>query len=74
MDIAEQVTVIYAGVRGYLDKLDPAKITAFESAFVKHIRSSQTELLQTIKTEGHISEASDEKLKSIVKAFLESFE
>lgn len=74
MDIAEQVTVIYAGVRGYLDKLDPAKITAFESAFVKHIRSSQTELLQTIKTEGQISEASDEKLKSIVKAFLASFE
>ncbi len=74
MDIAEQVTVIYAGVRGYLDKIDPAKITAFESAFVKHIKSSQQELLKTIKDEGHISEASDAKLKGIVKAFLESFE
>merc|ERR1719378_1754940 len=70
MDIAEQVTVIYAGVRGSLDKIDPAKITAFESAFVKHIKSSQQELLKTIKDEGHISEASDAKLKGIVKAFL----
>merc|ERR1712227_981509 len=74
MDIAEQVTVIYAGVRCYLDKIRPAKITAFESAFVKHIKSSQQELLKTIKDEGHISEASDAKLKGIVKAFLESFE
>ena len=74
MDIAEQVTVIYAGVRGYLDKLEPARITAFESAFVKHIRSTQQELLKAIQSEGHISQASDEKLKAVVTSFLESFD
>eukprot|EP00794_Sanderia_malayensis_P010045 gene10045-11070_t len=74
MDIAEQVMVIYAGVRGYLDKLDPSRITAFESAFVKHIRATQQDLLKTIKEEGHISEDSDAKLKADVKSFLESFE
>ena len=30
MAIEEQVAVIYAGVRGHLDKLDPSKIVAFE--------------------------------------------
>ncbi|VDP44512.1 unnamed protein product [Soboliphyme baturini] len=30
MPIEEQIIVIYAGVRGYLDKLDPSKITTFE--------------------------------------------
>ena len=30
MPIEEQVSVIYAGVRGHLDKLDPSKITKFE--------------------------------------------
>ena len=74
MDISEQVAVIYAGVRGHLDKVEPAKITAFESAFLKHIRSSQQELLKTIKDEGHISQASDEKLKAVVTSFLASFE
>merc|ERR1712151_741002 len=39
MDIAEQVAVIFAGVRGHLDKLDPARVTAFEEAFVKHVRT-----------------------------------
>lgn len=30
MAIEEQVAVIYAGVKGHLDKLDPSKITKFE--------------------------------------------
>lgn len=30
MAIEEQVTVIYAGVKGYLDKIDPSYITKFE--------------------------------------------
>lgn len=38
MAIEEQVAVIYCGVRGYLDKMDPAKITAFEKEFLAHIR------------------------------------
>lgn len=38
MAIEDQVAVIYCGVRGYLDKLDPAKITQFEKEFLQHIR------------------------------------
>jgi F-type H+-transporting ATPase subunit alpha len=38
MAIEEQVAVIYCGVRGHLDKLDPAKITAFEKEFLQHIK------------------------------------
>lgn len=30
MAIEDQVAVIYAGVKGHLDKLDPSKITKFE--------------------------------------------
>ena len=33
-----QVAVIYCGVRGFLDKIDPAKITDFEKAFLEHIK------------------------------------
>ena len=38
MAIEEQVAVIYCGVRGYLDKMDPTKITSFEKEFLAHIR------------------------------------
>lgn len=74
MAIEEQVSVIYAGVRGHLDKLDPSKITAFEAEFVKHIRSSQQDMLKTIREEGHISETTDAKLKQVVQSFLSGFQ
>lgn len=74
MPIEEQVAVIYAGVRGHLDKLDPSKITAFEEEFLVHIRASQTELLAKIAKDGMIDEESDAKLKKIVQTFLAGFE
>uniref|UniRef100_A0A8C3IPK4 ATP synthase subunit alpha n=1 Tax=Chrysemys picta bellii TaxID=8478 RepID=A0A8C3IPK4_CHRPI len=69
MAIEEQVAVIYAGVRGYLDKLEPSKITKFESAFLAHILSQQQTLLATIRTDGKISEQTDAKLKEILLPF-----
>ncbi|CAG5924252.1 ATP synthase F(1) complex subunit alpha, mitochondrial [Menidia menidia] len=74
MAIEEQVTVIYAGVRGHLDKMEPSKITKFEKAFLQHILSQHQDLLSAIKTDGNISEASDAKLKQLVLNFLSSFE
>uniref|UniRef100_A0A3Q1F601 ATP synthase subunit alpha n=1 Tax=Acanthochromis polyacanthus TaxID=80966 RepID=A0A3Q1F601_9TELE len=74
MAIEEQVAVIYAGVRGHLDKMEPSKITKFENAFLQHVLSQQQDLLAAIKADGMISEASDAKLKQIVLNFLSSFE
>nr|KAF6357868.1 ATP synthase F1 subunit alpha [Pipistrellus kuhlii] len=74
MAIEEQVAVIYAGVRGYLDKLEPSKITKFESAFLSHVISQHQSLLGNIRTDGKISEQSDAKLKEIVTNFLAGFE
>lgn len=51
MAIEEQVAVIYAGVRGYLDKLEPSKITKFEHAFLAHVISQHQALLGNIRYE-----------------------
>uniref|UniRef100_A0A8C9F1H1 ATP synthase F(1) complex subunit alpha, mitochondrial n=1 Tax=Pavo cristatus TaxID=9049 RepID=A0A8C9F1H1_PAVCR len=74
MAIEEQVAVIYAGVRGHLDKLEPSKITKFESAFLAHVLSQHQALLSTIRTEGKISDQTEAKLKEIVTNFLSTFE
>merc|ERR1712042_408519 len=74
MAIEEQVCVVYCGVRGYLDKVDPGKITTFEAEFLQHIRSSQQDLLKTIATEGKINDQADEKLKDVIKNFLVGFQ
>ncbi|KAG0415613.1 hypothetical protein HPB47_007229 [Ixodes persulcatus] len=74
MAIEDQVAVIYTGVRGYLDKLDPSQVNRFEQEFLQHIRTSHKDTLATISKEGHISEATEAKLKSIVTSFMASFQ
>jgi len=73
MAIEEQVSVIYSGVKGHLDKMDPSKITKFEREFLAHIRTQHVQLLDTIRTEAKISETTDAKLKEIVLAFISTF-
>jgi len=73
MAIEEQVAVIYCGVRGHLDKLDPAKIPRFEKEFMATIKTSHQDVLDTIATEGSVSAETDAKLKTIVTDFMASF-
>jgi len=74
MDITEQVATIYAGVRGHLDKLEPAKVTAFEAAFVEHIRTAHTDLLAQISADGKLTEETEGKLKELVISFVGGFD
>jgi len=74
MPVEDQVTVIYAGVRGMLDKTDPSKITAFEKGFMAHIIASHQDILKAIRDSGEISAETDAKLKDVVKNFLAGFE
>merc|ERR1712061_332502 len=73
MPTEDQVAVIYCGVRGFLDKVEPSKITAFEAAFVEHVKGSHQGLLDQIRTDGTLSADSDAKLNEIVKAFIASW-
>merc|ERR1712179_821679 len=70
MPIEDQVAVIYCGVRGFLDKVDPARITDFEKAFVEHIEGTQAALLATIKKDGSLSAESDKALNKVVVDFM----
>lgn len=73
LPIEEQVCIIYAGVRGHLDKLEPSKIVKFETEFLKHLKASHTDLLETIRVEGQLSKDTDAKLRQIVVDFIAAF-
>ncbi|XP_042910559.1 ATP synthase subunit alpha, mitochondrial isoform X2 [Parasteatoda tepidariorum] len=74
MPIEDQVAVIYTGVRGYLDKLDPSRIGQFEKDFLQHVKSSHQDLLDTIAKEGKISDETDKKMKKLVSEFVANFQ
>merc|ERR1712233_167288 len=64
MPIEDQVAVIYCGVRGFLDKVEPSKITAFEAAFVEHVKGSHQALLDKIAADGQLTPDTDGALNT----------
>jgi proton translocating ATP synthase F1 alpha subunit len=70
MPAEEQVVVLYAGVRGYLDKVATSDIAAFEVDYMNYIKSKHASLLQTIKTEGQLSDKTNAEVAQVLEEFL----
>ena len=70
MPIEQQVVVIYAGTKGYLDKVDVSKIGEFEEGVLKEVDSS---ILDAIRTEGTISDALDKKIAAFFEDYTARF-
>lgn len=66
----EQVCVIYAGVRGFLDKMVTSEIGKFEIQFLEHLRTNHKNVIEEIKVTGKLSPENDKALKTILEAFL----
>ena len=71
--VEEQVVVIFAGVRGYLDKIEVKDITRFEEALLGDIRSKHSDILDTIRNEQALSEETEKKLSTAVEALVKTF-
>ncbi|CDJ37061.1 ATP synthase alpha chain, putative [Eimeria tenella] len=65
-----QICILYCGVKGYLDPLQPSEIGRFEELFVKHIQANHQGLLETIEKEKQLSEDTEQKLKSAIEEFM----
>jgi len=70
MPIEQQVVVIYAGTKGYLDKVDVSKIAEFEEGLLKEVDSS---ILDAIRTEGTISDSLDKKIAAFFEEYTARF-
>ncbi|MGD1877296.1 MAG: F0F1 ATP synthase subunit alpha [Kiloniellaceae bacterium] len=71
--VEEQVAVLFAGVRGYLDKIPVNKVTAFEAQLLAKLRAEGAEILSAIRSEQAISDATEEKLKNLLEGFAKTF-
>ena len=71
--VEEQVVIIYAGVRGYLDEVPIAQIQRFERELVLHVRSEHADLLEAIRKSNQLTPESEEKLKSLLVQFAKVF-
>jgi F0F1-type ATP synthase alpha subunit len=52
----KQVCVLYAGVRGFLDKIQTTEIAKFEKLFLDHLETKFPHITETIRTEKALSD------------------
>lgn len=69
MSVAEQIVIIYAAVNGYLDKIDIAELTQWETEYLAFARGSYKELLKTLSTGAKIEDETDKALQELIKEF-----
>jgi F-type H+-transporting ATPase subunit alpha len=70
MSVEQQVVVIFAATKGYLDSLEVSQIASYEEGLLKTVDSS---LLQTIKSEGSLSDQTMAKLAELCDKFTKEF-
>ena len=72
LSVEEQVAVIYAGTRGYLDKIPTAQVGRFERELLAHLHGKHQPLLDKIRIEKDLKNVEDD-LKAVLAAFADTF-
>ena len=71
--VEEQVCVIYAGTRGYLDKIPTASVGRFQQEFLSRVHSQHAGLLEGIRTKKELAPDLEAELKGALETFSETF-
>jgi F-type H+-transporting ATPase subunit alpha len=71
--VEEQVCVIYAGTRGYLDRVPTAEVSRFETELLSRLRTQHQGLLGGIRQTKALSPELETELKGVLDGFTQSF-
>lgn len=72
--VEHQIMTIYAAVNRYLKGIPVHEISRFEKEFISFMDNSHAEVGSAIKSEGVLSEETENKLKAALEEFLQTFE
>ena len=71
--VEEQVVVIFAGTRGYLDGIDVGRIGEFENRMLSELKSREPAVLEAIRTDREIKPETEKSLVAFMDNFTKSF-
>jgi F-type H+-transporting ATPase subunit alpha len=69
MSLAEEVVILFAGTRGYLDKYEVAKLKDYESQVLAFVKNKYPQVMEEIDTQKVISPDLEKKMKDMLKEF-----
>ena len=73
MDVEEQVAVIFAGVKGYLDQIPTQKIGEFEQSLIQKLNTKSSNILESIRKDKFISDDTEKALKDTLDELVKNF-
>ncbi len=73
MPVEEQAVVIFAGVRGYLDKIEVSRIGQFEKQLLSEIKAREPSVLENVRNDGQFKPETEKTLIGFLDGFSKSF-
>jgi len=73
LSVAEQVTSIFAGTGGYLDRIKAERVQGFLEDLITRMHSEQSELMQRIDSTGELSDEDEEALGDAIAGMVDDF-
>jgi len=73
MPVEEQVISIFAGTRGYLDKVEIANVTRFETQMLGEIKAKAPKILDAIRDKRELSADTEKELSAFLENFTKNF-
>ena len=70
---AEEVAVLFSGVKGYLDNVDTKLVTTYEAGLLKSLRSSGKKILSTIEKNQKLDDALEKDLHDFIGKYTDGF-
>jgi F-type H+-transporting ATPase subunit alpha len=71
--VEEEVVVIFAGTRGYLDRVDVGRVGKFEQGLIADLKSSNTGILDSIRNDRQITKDVEKKLEDFLADYTKRF-
>jgi len=73
MAVEDQVVSIFAGTRGYLDKLEIAQVNRYEVAMLSELKARQPQILASIRDQRELTPETEKGLADFLAGFATTF-
>ncbi|GAB4441359.1 MAG: F0F1 ATP synthase subunit alpha [Anaerolineae bacterium] len=71
--VEHQVMVLYAGTKGYIDRVEVNRVAAWEEAFLRFMDNAHPEVGRAIVETGSLSEETEAQLKAAIETFVSTW-
>ncbi len=73
LNVIDQVFVIYAGTRGYLDKVPISKVREWESGFLDFVHRAKQDLWNQLQEKRDLTEDIEKALRAVIEEYNKTF-